>query len=221
MAKDVIPAKDNEFVIFADNFISTVSGMPDHAGLSGDTLIALTAKLATFKVDKLDNDVKTSASKVATTTKNVSGKDLKTLIRSAKAQISANPLTTDAMRIDLGMPLKDMIPSKISAPAGVPILTLNFGKAETVIVSAQDSLAGLSKAKPEGAVGFDLFEFIGVNPPVSPQVWTYVGNVSAQSHELGYEESQRGLRIHFKACWRTAKGLQGGFGAVVSCTIPG
>jgi hypothetical protein len=221
MAKDFIPAKDSDLINWANNFCSAITDDPTHFGVSAAMAGQLGDAKNSFVDAKAANDVATNASVVATQFKNAKRKSLVTLARAAKRIVDANPMTNDAVRSSLQITIPDRIPSQVTAPAGVPVLKLDFSKRQETTLSAVDSLGGGKKAKPDGAYGFAVYSKVSENKPSGIAEMDYEGTVTSGKHTYGWEESQIGKRVWFVAMWETKKGLRGALGDFTNCIIPG
>jgi hypothetical protein len=136
--------------------------------------------------------------------------------------IQANPSVTNAQRFDLGLPIRDTIPSSIPAPGEAPDVDVKSVSGRTILIRVHRS-TGSRRGKPAGVAGVNVYSHVGPTPPASLVDWTYVGHVSRPNNvEVVLPAGvPGGSTVWLCASWFNPRGQAGPTSAPVSTNIPG
>lgn len=217
---DYIPSTDDGLNTFAAGILAAVTGAETDYGFTEETL---TTEIQILKTDFTTKLATHNATKTSARTASADKTDARSLLvkklREKIQQMQVNPNVSDAMIAALGLTPRDRIPSRIAAPLSTPVLRVDFSQRGQHTIRATDSAILNSKRKPSGAAGFALYLKVGGTQPADKSTMEYIGNVTAASHTLNFEESQYGQTAYYVAAWVTAKGEQGATGDFTSATI--
>ena len=97
-------------------------------------------------------------------------------VRVVVDQIQVNPLTTDAMRANLGITVR-RVPSPVPAPTTSPTITLTSETGRRVKVTMRDRTS-TGRGRPAGVEGITVLTYVGEDAPKSTSDWSFAGNTS-------------------------------------------
>jgi hypothetical protein len=209
MASVFPPMRESLFVPFSANFKTKITASP--------TTYSLTAGQATTYgtlhdafVTKWnicqDPDTKTKA---AVELKNVAKRSLLANLRLLAKIVQNAPTTTNAMRIDLGLPQRDFVPTPVPVPSAAPELKVVSVYGHSVRVSLRDA-SHERRGRPRGVAGAQLYSFVGANPPSATEVWKAEGTVTRSTILVVFADAvPAGSKVWFTACWYNPRGLTG------------
>lgn len=127
-------------------------------------------------------------------------------LRELAAIVQAFPGTTNEMRVDLGLPVRDREPTPIPAPASAPVFIIKSLLGRTVVCRLGDANDSESRGKPEGVTGASVLMFVGDEAPENPMQWTLAKNVSKTQFELDLGGTvPGGSKVWLSAFWFNQK----------------
>jgi hypothetical protein len=138
---------------------------------------------------------------------------LVTYLRSLVRVTQNAPTTTNAMRAELAIPLRDTIPSSIGVPASAPILTVRkvWGRQITCRLESAD-IEGRGLAP--GILGAQVYTFVGEEPASDTQAWVNQGLCTRTNIVIQLaDETPAGAKVWITAAWVNPRGQAG-----VACT---
>jgi hypothetical protein len=134
--------------------------------------------------------------------------------------IYATPTVTDAQLVGLGLvPRSTRQP--IPVPATAPVLeTVSVvGRLVTVRLHAADSER---RGKPRGAVGANVYSYVGQAPPADPRDYHFEGTATRTITHVQFPNTVAGgATVWLSACWVSARGQTSPACAPVGVTIQG
>jgi len=162
-----------------------------------------------------------TASTPATRTKSaVAAKNTSKLALRAKAQqlikiISAYPPVTNAQRIDLGLNVRDAVPTPVPPPATKPLLAVDpDGTLRLVDETMPDR-----RAKPAGASGAVVYAKIDGVAPLNPDDAKFAALATRNRVAVPIPAGSNGKTLYVLAQWYNERGELGPVSAVASTTI--
>lgn len=150
--------------------------------------------------------------------------DCITTMRFYAGVINATPAVTDEQRAALQITIRAEGPGSktpIAAPLTWPVLTIaEIGPLLHRMFWRDSSAPTLQvRAKPFGAIGIQLFQYIGATPPSGPEDANFIGNFTRLPVTVNLDPSKIGQTAYYYARWYTARGLEGPLVGPVSATI--
>lgn len=138
--------------------------------------------------------------------------------------INGTAAVTDEQRAALQITIRAEGPGSktpISAPLTWPVLTLRAIGPLLHTFDWRDSSAPTLKvrAKPFGAQGMQLFQYVGATPPASPDLATFIGNFTRLPVVVELDPAHIGQTAYYYARWYTARGLEGPLVGPVTGTV--
>jgi hypothetical protein len=136
--------------------------------------------------------------------------------RDVAAMIQANPDVTDAMRIDLGLPVRKT-PAPIPVPAQAPNLDVVSVTGRTITLKLHDGTD--LRAKPAGVAEAWIFSYVGDTAPEAQEAWHFEGAASRTNTQIAPAAATGGVRLWLRACWVNAKAQRGPYCSPVSTAV--
>lgn len=206
---DFIPSREADLLTYAQTFSATLTG--DFAGYGlvnsdATNLATLVAGFAAAYAVANDPATRTRSKLIE---KDIAKGQLVLTLRSLSARIQANPGVTSAQKTDIGLPIRDRIPTPVPAPATKPVLELAGEDVCRHLVRIRDEASPSSRAKPQGSVGAQIFVYIGENPPLDLEKWSLRGVATKGSFLIDYAEGDIGKKAHVAARWTNRIGQPG------------
>ncbi|MEM1027226.1 MAG: hypothetical protein AAGJ38_04005 [Planctomycetota bacterium] len=126
--------------------------------------------------------------------------------RKLSAIVQAAETTTDTLRRDLGLPIRDTSPTPIPAPQNSPVLTVSNVSGRTITFTLRERLEdgepSERRGKPEGVAGANVFYATGETAPTAIEAWTFVGGFTRTTESLWMPESvPAGANVWLTAQW--------------------
>ncbi|MEM9754100.1 MAG: hypothetical protein AAF916_12055 [Planctomycetota bacterium] len=120
--------------------------------------------------------------------------------------VQSAPTTTDTLRRDLRVNVRDVTPTAIPRPERSPVLNVTdvFGRVISITLREREANgdAAERRAKPAGVKGAALYYATGDTAPTDLQGWTFVGNVSRTNTTVTVPESVTpGTTVFLTAQW--------------------
>lgn len=220
MGNDVLPGSDAQFEIFQAHFITTVTKSPAKFGVTADDVAALAAAQKGWSVAYPAHLKAQQDAQAATQAKQTARGNLETVLRMAALKVSATAGTDNSLRAAAGLPVRVETRSVVGAPETRPIGRLEAAGSRTLIVHFTDEVKPNRLAKPEGIRGAEIFYFVGAEPPVDPDDYTFLALDTKTPYTHEHDPADAGKGVHYLLRWQNTKGETGPFGAVVSAKVP-
>lgn len=209
MAKDPFNVPEAEFRNVAANFNTKVGAAPTAYGLTAAQATALTGLFTAFDAAyeaAIDPATRTKG-KIAT--KNEKRALLKENLRLLARIIQANPAVTDEQRIDLGLNVRDPVPSPINPPTEPPVLEI-LSAAGRVLKVRLRPLGAETRGKPAGVQGASVFTHVGANPPADIADWKFEGSTSRTNFDVEFAPAvPAGSQVWLSAFWYNPRAQSG------------
>ncbi|XAL99567.1 hypothetical protein OT109_18555 [Phycisphaeraceae bacterium D3-23] len=208
MATTFPPSREADIVAWALNFSTYTLADPVAYGLDATQATDFRALYIAYNTLYTEcNDPGTrTPSKV--TDKKAAKKALLADARRLIAIVQAFPGTTDGMRSDLNIRIRDYEPTPIPVPDEMPVLRVK---------SVQGFLFELSlrnqedkKTKPEGARAAWLYTWVGDTPSPDLTQWQFKGETTRSDPQITLDQSVgAGTTVWFTALWVNPTGKPG------------
>lgn len=209
MQSPYLPDPDSLFDSWFTNFSALITATPADFGLvSGDaTTIAASRTLwHTAYLAAINPATRTSPAIAAKDAQRI----LSTaLIRPYAVGISRNPAVTNDNKVAVGVNLPNTARTPVPPPSTVPTLSLVQAIHFLQTLAYRDTSTPTSKAKPEGAIGLDLWRVIGTAPATDPTTGTPFGTITKSPTMIGYTSPDVGKTATYWGRWVTRSGPSG------------
>jgi hypothetical protein len=130
-----------------------------------------------------------------------------------------NPQVTDAMRIQLGLPTRDIVRTPHIEVTEVVEFELKLRHIREILVNFWIK-GEKHRAKPSGYDGAVLiWELLG-EPPAGPESLTRHSMASKTPHAIQFTEDDRGKTVYIAASWQNERGNIGQWSEIQSAVVP-
>lgn len=199
------PNRDADVLAWSANFATKITDSPVPFGLTAPQAVAFTSlQLAYASSYETAIELSTN-SRSAITAKNTAKANLMRGPGGAKelvAIVQAFPGTTDEMRTELGLRVRDADPTPVPAPKFAPTLTIVHTIGRSVRIRLRDAEDPASRGKPIGVRGATVLTFVGEEAPTDPLQWVFALNTSKPVFDLDFPTGiEAGTRIWMTAVW--------------------
>ena len=211
-ANEYPPRRESELVPYSANFRTKITTLT--------TAVGLTAAQATSYGTKHDDFVTkwnvcqnpATKTRMAVATKNASKSLLVAEFR-VLARVAQNfPGTTDALRIDLGLPVRDVVPSPINPPTEPPVMEVVRVDGRRVTIRLR-AVGSESRGKPDGVWGASVLSYIGVGgatPPADLAAWKTEGESTRTDFDVEFATTvPAGSQVWLTAFWKNPRLIAG------------
>jgi hypothetical protein len=135
-------------------------------------------------------------------------------------RIQASPTVSNALKLSLGLIIRDRVPTRTPAPVTFPLLNVINATPGEHLVRFTDSLSPATRAKPPGAISMQLYRTVTATTPApTPDGSLFVGNFSRNGIAVPQEFADAGKVATYFARWINRRGEPGPWGGGVSLTI--
>jgi len=138
--------------------------------------------------------------------------------------VQAFPGTTDFMRNELNIRIRDVEPTPVPVPSVAPDVDIvsTFGVTIKVRVHEASESPIVLAGKPAGVKGATILWALGENPPVDDNAWTFSGNTTKNVYDIVLPNATPpGSRVSITAFWFNNKMESGPAATAVSVNVPG
>jgi len=198
------PRQDAGVLSWGQNFLTKITPAPATMGLLPAQVTAFGALVTAYASAYATAIEPSTNSKANITAKNVAREALMTGPGGAKQLVGivqAFPGTTDFMRAELAIRIRDVEPSPIDKPTESPSLSIDeeevFGR--TIPVRLRDKKSPDSRKKPAGVQGASVFYQIGDTLTAN---WVFSGNTNRTTYLLDIPDTvPEGETVWITANW--------------------
>lgn len=209
MQTPYLPDPDAGFDNWFRNFSTLITAAPATYGLLvGDaTAIATSQGLwSTAYIAATDPATRTAPAIAAKDAQRI----LSTaLIRPYATTISRNPAVSNDNKTAVGVNLPNTARTPVPPPATVPTLSLVQAIHFLQVLAYRDTSTPTSKAKPPGAIGLDLWRFVGTVAGSDPTAGSPFGTITKSPTNIGYTAPDVGKTATYWGRWVTRSGPSG------------
>jgi hypothetical protein len=198
---DFIPAGDADFDVWSANFDTKLTAAPTDYGLvAGDATAyaALHSAWHTAFVAASNPATRTSVTIQDKNTKKAAAVDK---ARQLVTIIQASAATDDVDRAELGITVRDFVPSIIGDPITKPVVNIETIGNLNHLLRIRDEATPLSNAKPEGTIGAEVYVSYGDDEPVDVATMTYVGLATRALFTVNHAPARKHTTAWYKTRW--------------------
>lgn len=220
MPKDYIPKSDSELLEFAGNFVSKISGNEASFGLVAGDTAALTAMQTTFQNSYDDNNAKQIEARTLRENKDFDRKTIVDKLREMAQRVQTYPGTSDMIRQELMLTVKDTTQTSIGVPVSRPVAEIDTSVQLRHSIMFYDE-GGTGKGKPEGVQGAEIWCKIDGAATMDEDDYKYLGTDTASPYLAVHKAEDAKKQAHYLLRWVNPKGEAGAWSNPVSATITG
>ena len=221
MATTFPPDREAELVTWANNLGAKITSSPTTYGLVAGQCTTYNTLLSAFV-----NSFNIAQADATRSPMNVALKD------QAKANLVANirllggivqrfPATTNAMRLDLGLPVR-VQRAPIPAPSSAPMVDVKSVAGRIASLRLIDAANPTRRGLPPGTIGASVFSFVGASAPADLASWKFEGNTGRTKFDISFPTTvASGATVWFTAYWFNPRKQTGPVSDPVSANLPG
>jgi hypothetical protein len=220
MPKPFYRKTEPELAAGALNLVTIVTPTPTDWGLTAGEVTSYSTKATAF------DDALTIARTPATRTapaieaKNIVKKILMDATIDVARTITAVPTVSNAQLLELGLNERPN-PQPRPVPSEPPVIEVMSVSGRIVKVRIHDG-ATESRKKPHGAVGANVYSFVGPEAPTDPRAYHYDGLATRATFEIEFDTSvASGATIWLSAQWVSARGQMSPGSTPIPFTLQG
>ncbi len=217
---DYIPGPDGDFNAWQDNFVTYATA--NAAALGLDPLVdipPLTAAQTTWTTDYAANTAAQAAAQAARQAKEGARSAFEGVIRPLVGVLQASAEVDDGERAALGITVPDTTPTPVGPPTTRPVVTVDTSQRLQHTIAFADELAALSRAKPAGVRGAQIWVKIGDPPPTDPNELTFLGTDTRTPYLASFDGADGNKVAHYMLRWESTRGETGPWSETASATI--
>lgn len=217
---DFIPSHDSTFDEWVDNFMTYLTPRIEQMGFTAEDVADIVAAVPHWKASLNDHLMWKAQAQGATVNKDEKRAALVQLMRAFVKRVQASPLVTDADRAGLGITVRSATMTPASLPPTVrPTGRANGGQPlKHIIHFENEDDAGVSKAKPAGVRGCEIWVKVG-EPPTGPNDMSYVQTSSRTPAVVDHADGDAGKMAYYRLRWVNSRGETGSWSDVFQATI--
>jgi hypothetical protein len=215
---DYLPQKEDDLLDWAENFSQQVANSTAAWQIPQDEVAALQNALSSFR----DLHAQTSSpakNSILVAEKNAAKDELIRIIRAMVNFRFANPLITDAIRVQCGLHVKDHVHTSHGAPTTRPEFEVRDKDFRRLDIDFRDQ-GSSSRAKPYGMTGAVVSWAALDHVPAEPGALSKTILVTRTPFTLEFTEEDRGKTVYIALQWQNAKGQKGPWSEIKSAIIP-
>jgi hypothetical protein len=215
---DVFHKNEDEIVDWGDNFVPQVVANAATLQIPAQEATDLQTAFTTFK--GLHAQAKSpTRNPIITAEKNAAKDEFLRLVREMINFRFANPIITDAIRIQYGLHVKDTVHTPHGVPTTRPDFTLSNKDFRRLNVDFHDQ-GTTSKAKPYGISGAVISWSVLDHPPADGGELTKAILATRTPHTLEFTEEERGQTVYVALQWQNNKGQKGPWSEILWAIVP-
>ena len=219
-----IPNQDSEFVQWLTQFKDYATTHSENLGLTIEDISALASAQSAWNTAYPAHLQAQSAAIGARTTKDNARDAAEAVIRPMVQRIQTYPGVTNDMRAGLGITLKNTGGSGVSTNSlevsdERPLALIDISSRLRHVLRVENETAtGVSKARPAGAKGCEVWRKVG-EAPSSQADMQFVDVVSRSPFVIEYSQEDAGKTVHYMLRWTGSNGRKSPWSEVESATI--
>jgi len=219
MSTSWIPTNDGPLDTFVLNFQTLIAATPTAYGLVAADATAITAAYTAWHTAYLAAVNPTTRTHATIVTKDIQKSNVMGVVRGYGATIRANRAISDALKIGLGIHIRDTSPTPVPPPSTYPLLTVDSFNLGTLQLHAADQYTPDKKARPAGTSGMLLFSVISTDPATTPTGLTFNAFLTKPKFQNTFDPADGGKVVTYFARWTNGKGELGPWSPPVSIRI--
>jgi len=208
MARDYIPTKDADFSIWLENFSTLLTAAPATYGLTAPDALAVDAVNTTFQAAFLLSSNPATRTSGTVADKDTARANAQLIVRPFAVRISQNTSVSDLAKSDIGVTIRQLIPSPIPAPVDAPSLGVQ-SMIPGQFTGSYHVVGSIGKAKPFGSIGVELVKSIGTVYATDPSQCQLEGTFTKSPFRVAIAGEDTGKKVTLFARFTTRSGPGG------------
>jgi hypothetical protein len=220
MPKDYVPDTEAQFVSWLKNLSTGIDAHKGSLNLNAANITSLTAMQTSYQqafeeeeAARINYEAKRQA---RVTLREQSEAQARSIVR----MIQADPNTTDELRAELQIPIRDKTQTAPSPITTRPIITIDFSQRRQHELDFRDSDTPTRRARPANARGCEFRSYVGGAPPTGLDQFKYVDTDTSTPFTVRYGDEDAGKTAYYVGRWINDD-EKGPWSETVSATIAG
>jgi hypothetical protein len=216
---DYMPDSDGDFSSWLSQFVDYANLHKDDWNLDPGETTPLAALRSEFEDARNQNDNLQAQARAARSTKDAARAHSEEFIRPLVARLQTNASVTDAQRLALGITVRSTSRSPTAAPSTKPVATVDTTQRLQHTIAFVDELTPTSRAKPDGAMGCEIWVKVDGPPPADPSELQYLATDTRSPYLAEFDGAKAGKIAYYMLRWVSTRGEKGPWSQTVSATI--
>jgi len=224
-----IPRPDGVFAAWANHYMEAVTAFYVAHGWDVEQLEPLLKALDDWNDAYPAHVAAQRGAEAARAAKDAARAALEKQVRPVTNFVQGYPKTTNADRAEMGITVRDALPSPAPAPTSRPLALIDGRQRlthqlrlvdESTLTSGRGGRA--RRAKPQGVQRAEVFVALtapGAPAPANPSEYRYIGSVTRGETTLRFEPGNGGMQAHYLSRWVSTSGAAGPWSETASATV--
>jgi hypothetical protein len=222
MATKFPPDREADLISSASNFDAKITASATTYGLTSAQATAFHTTLQNFITARGVAQDPLTRSPANIVAKNSAKVLLVSSYRQLAGIVQRFPGTTNFMRADLGLPLRNGEPTPIPPPSAAPLIEVKSVSGRTAKIRLIDTFNPTRRGKPAGVSGAAVFSFVGASAPAELADWKFEGNTGRTTFNVLFPASVvAGATVWITAFWFNPRKQAGPVADAQSANLPG
>lgn len=217
---DYIPAADAQFQAWQANFVTYVNAHMADLGLAPDDVAAVNTAAVTWTADYPAHIAAQTAAQGARAAKAGARDTLEAAVRLLVRRLQASPDVDDAERAAMGITVHDGEGAALSGPPKTrPVVKVDTSERLQHTIHFADEATPTRKAKPDGAMGAEIWVKVGDPAPVDPAELRFLSVDTRTPYVAHFNGADGGKNAHYMLRWVGTEGDRGPWSETATATI--
>ncbi len=209
MQTPYLPGPDADFDAWITNFAALIYANPATYGLVITDATTISSAQGSWNTAYLLATTPATRTTPAIAAKDAARLQATAVIRPYATSISRNPAVSNDDKTAVGVNLPNTARTPVPPPLTVPGLSLVSAIHFLQTVAYRDTSTPTTKAKPQGAVGLDLWRTIAPAPATDPSTAQPFGIITKSPAAVGFSAGDVGKVCTYWGRWTTRSGPGG------------
>ena len=214
------PKRDAELLTFLVNFKDLIGAAPTDYGITTAQAAELASAVLGYQGELLACDPAVR-NQTAVMSKNAAKRSVMAMAYDLAMAIAAQPAISPPAKLALGIKAR-ATRSRIGPPTVRPGITIASVAGRTVTVRIHDSASSNARGRVRGAVGAQVYTYVGASYPSDPTLWQFGGLATRAAYDVTFADTVAGgTQVWLCAAWVNHRGDAGPSSVPVQTSLAG
>ena len=214
-----LPTADGPLDAWVNNFKTLIAASPTTYGLVAGDATSISTAYTNWHAAYLAAINPTTRTLATVATKKAQKVVVLGVVRGYAGPIRVNLAVSDALKIGLGLHVRDSAPTPVPAPGTYPTLTILEPMRGVQDLRARDSASPDRRSKPAGSAGMLLFRAVGTVAVSTPEQCAFLAFAGKTDLAFTFAAPDNGKVATYFARWTNSKGEMGPWSPAASMQI--
>ncbi len=215
---DYLPGQDGQFDAWQLNFVTYVSAHAADLGLLPADVTPLTTAQTAWSTAYAGNVTAQAAAESARQSKDGNRSAFEGVIRPLVRRLQASAQVDDIERQAMGITVRDGTHTPQMPAETRPVATIDTAERLRHTVHFADEGSPMSKARPDGTMGCEIWVKIGT-APADPSELSFLALDTRSPYVADFNGTDGGKMAYYMLRWVNTRGEKGPWSQTVSATI--